>query len=96
MPTPKKYANAAARQAAYRQRLAAQAYPKAIPPVPGYRRWNVMKSQSLLAIETMVAEMESYYDQRSESWQDSSRGEAFCEVIESMSDIAASLRDVDF
>ena len=96
MPTPKKYASAAEKQAAYRQRLATQPHPKPVSSIPGYRRWNVMKSQSLSAMETMIDEMESYYDQRSESWQNSERGEAFAEVIESMSDIAASLRDIDF
>ena len=95
MPTPRKYANAAEKQAAYRHRIAAQTQSKTIPPAPGYKRWKVMRSQSLCMIELVITEMETYYDQRSDAWQESQRGEALADMAESMAEIAASLRELD-
>ena len=95
MPTPRKYANAAERQAAYRQRLAAQTQSKTIPQAPGYRRWKAMRSQSLCILESAITEMETYHDQRSDTWRDSERGEALAEMTESMAEIAAAMRELD-
>lgn len=88
MPQVRIYENAADRQAAYRQRCAQRPDCKPIPTVPGYRRWNAMKSQALLLIEQVASEMESYYTQRSETWHDSERAEAFSEALESLEQIA--------
>lgn len=41
---------------------------------------------------TAAREMETYHAQRSEAWQDSQRGEAFTELMESVEEIAAALR----
>jgi len=99
MPRPRKYANAAARQAAYRRRLAAQSrsQPKAssIPAVPGHRRWRAMRNQCLSILDTALVEMGVYHDQRSDAWRDSECGEEFTEMMESMAEIAAQLRDLD-
>ena len=96
MPTPKKYASVADRQAAYRRRCAGQGNPAAIPAMPGYRRWKAMTKQCLRILETAITEMDVYLDQRSDVWRDSERGEAFAEVMESITEIAAALRDIDF
>ena|SRR3990170_1410441 len=108
MPTPKKYANAAQRQAAYRLRckergqatstrslrlcsgLAGQTTPRA----PGHRRWKAMNKQALCLIEQVAREMETHYDARSDTWRDSERGEAFAEVMESVAEAAAMLREI--
>jgi hypothetical protein len=95
MPTPRKYANAAEKQAAYRHRLNAQTQSKTTPPAPGYKRWNAMRSQSLCILELAITEMETYYDQRSDAWQESERGEALTEMTESMAEIAAVMRELD-
>jgi len=99
MPTPKKYASAAQRQSAYRQRLAVgsqtQAKANAVPSMPGYRRWKVMRSQCLSILDALIEEMETYRDQRSEHWRDSERGEAFDEVAESITEVAEALRNLD-
>ena len=99
MPTPRKYTSAAQRQAAYRVRLAAQSQtqPKsnAIPVVPGYRRWRAMRNQCLCILDAAISEMEAYHDQRSDVWRDSERGEALTEMMESIAEIAAALRDLD-
>jgi len=54
-----------------------------------------MRSQSLCLLDAAISEMESYHDQRSDAWKDSERGEALSEMMESMADIAAELRDLD-
>ena len=95
MPTPRKYTSAAQRQAAYRQRCAGQGNPAAIPLLPGHRRWKAMRKQSLSILEMAITEMDIYLDQRSDVWHDSERGEAFVEMMESMAEIAAALRDID-
>ena len=94
MPQPRKYASAAHKQAAYRQRCAQRPDYKAIPTVPGYRRWNAMRMQALSFLEQVASEMECYYNQRSDSWQDSERGEAFTEAMDSTAETAAALREI--
>ena len=42
----------------------------------------------------MAQETEVYYDQRSEAWQESERGEAFGEMMESVAQIAEALSEV--
>lgn len=98
---PKKYGTAAQKQAAYRARCAAQrqeelaskGIPK-VPSMPGYRRWDVMRRHALCLMEQVACEMESYYEEKSERWQDSERGEVFAEVMESIADIAATLKEI--
>ena len=95
MPTPKRHASAGERQAAYRLRCKARvgAAPVA-PSTPGRQRWEMMRRQALSLVETVAQEMETYHDQRPDQWQDSERGEAFAETLESLADIAAALRDI--
>jgi len=95
MPTPKRYESAKQRQAAYRQRCKARPDAAPVKPsMPGRRRWEMMRRQSLSLVEMVAQEMETYHDQRSEQWQSSERGEAFAETLESLADIAAALRDI--
>lgn len=64
--------------------------------MPGYRRWKAMTKQCLSILDTAITEMDVYLDQRSDVWQDSERGEVFVEIMESIVEIAAALRDIDF
>jgi hypothetical protein len=80
MPTPRKYATAAQRQAAYRQRHQARqqaGLAANFPSQPGRRRWQAMGAQALGLLIAVAAEMEHYYQARTQAWQDSERGEAF-------------------
>jgi hypothetical protein len=52
-----------------------------------------MRSQALSLLEQMSLEMQSYFDQRSDAWQDSGRGEAFTEAMDTLGQIADDLRD---
>jgi len=94
MPQPRKYASAAHKQAAYRQRCAQGEQSKVIPQIAGYRRWNAMRMQALFFLEQVTSEMECYYNQRSDSWQDSERAEAFTEAMDSTAETAALLREI--
>jgi len=98
MPTPRMYATAAQRQAAYRQRCRVRAQAgeslPAFPPQPGRRRWKAMCAQAAALLVQTSGEMEAYQAQHSEAWQDSERGEAFCELLEAVLELAAALTEV--
>jgi len=95
MPALRKYANSAARQAAYRTRCKTRGNSTPSVPAAGsvYRRWEIMRKQALSLLNQVACEMETYHDQRSEAWQDSDRGEAFAETMESVADIVEALRE---
>jgi hypothetical protein len=96
MPTVRKYASAAERQAAYRRRCAArrQEQMHSSPSTPSPKRWKTMMAQALRILETATREMESYHDKRSERWQEGERGEQFREMTESLEEITAALREI--
>ena len=104
MPTPRRYANPAERQAAYRRRSAAarqqELQAKGFPPLPavatlpGLRRWAAMTGQALLLLETVEQEMQEYYEQRSERWQDSERGEGMVERLRALQEAIAAVEEL--
>lgn len=85
MPQERKYASSSQRQAAYRQRQeharAQQLRQKGLPPlpaiptIPGWPRWNASIRYAAQMLETTLSEMQDYYDERSEQWQEDERGE---------------------
>ena len=101
MPQPRIHDSAAARQAAYRARreqarkadLAAKGLPSlpVIATLPGWTRWNA----SLMAAHAMIActleEMNGYFDDRSESWQVSDRGEDHQALIAAVEEVLDGL-----
>lgn len=92
MPTAKKYESAAQRQAAYRLRCKELEVP--VPAAPGQKSWKAMLGRALSLVEQTSEQMQGYYDARSEAWQDSNRGEAFIETMESVADAAEALREI--
>lgn len=101
MPQQKKHACNAARQAAYRKRRQhtyqeerrARGLPAlaAIPTMPSYARWNQALSMASALLSTLTAEMADYADARSQDWQESVRGEAFTERLETLTQISEQL-----
>ena len=101
MPRPRLYASNAEKQRAYRaarkQREQQQAT-DALPRPPGIanmaakRRWNTLLDQAKNNLETLRDEMQAYYDDRSEAWQESDRGQAMEERIEALE---ALIQDID-
>jgi hypothetical protein len=101
MPQPKKHTSAAARQAAYRLRceqarqaaLAAKGLPMlpAIAALPGSSRWNASFAAAKELIASTLSEMQDYFDERSESWQESERGDNHQERMASVDEVLDAL-----
>jgi hypothetical protein len=100
MPTPRTYASAAQRQAAYRLRCQGKAKAAAasllwgLPEAPGRRRWRALCERACRLVAQAHREMEAYSEQHSEAWQESVRGEAHAELLEALAEITAALREV--
>ncbi len=89
----------AEKQQAYRDRLkqrAAGQLPAApiLTNIPPERRWKALQEQARTALQTMLDEMEAYQDERSETWQESERGEAFNERIDALESIIGELDEL--
>ena len=99
------YASDAQRQVAYRQRLtqarAAQLATKGIPnlPVPtnmpGNQRWNALLAQARRALDTMESEMQAYAQARSPFWQESDKGEEFQDKTEAVTELCATMEQME-
>jgi len=101
MPTPRKYADNAARHRAFRERrqqaldqaLAAKGMPAA-PPIasmPGKARWQALHKQALANLQALREEMQNYHDDRSPQWQEGERGEAMAEAVQDLDEILSGL-----
>jgi hypothetical protein len=55
-----------------------------IPTIPAAPRWNALLEAARASIETARDEMQSYFDDRSEEWQEGERGQAMQERIEQL------------
>ena len=53
-----------------------------------------MLMESSLLLSRAAREMEDYFDQRSEQWQDSQAGESLAQMLEAAQDALAILDDV--
>ncbi len=100
MPSPKQYENSAARQKAFRDRqktareeAIAKGAPKAaaVPTMPSAARWKALISQARAALDTAASEMQAYYDERSETWQESNKAEALQERTDALQGIVDEL-----
>jgi len=45
--------------------------------MPGTSRWNAALKMAHALIEEVVSQMQDYFDERSESWQEGERGEEY-------------------
>ncbi len=87
----------AQKQRAYRERLRQKNLGE-LPASPGpcniapVKRWEGMKDQARTLLQQLHDETEAYFDDRSEQWQESDKGEAMRERIEAL---AAILDDLD-
>lgn len=53
-----------------------------IPTMPDTPRWNALLDAARVHMETARDEMQAYFDDRSEEWQEGDRGQALQERIE--------------
>ncbi len=105
MPTPRIHETNADRQRAYRQRreqarrdqLAAKGLPPSpiIATMPGTARWKALHEQARTALETMRDEMQAYFDDRNETWQEGERGEAFQEMMDAVSEAYDGVEELE-
>jgi len=94
MPQQRRYQDNAAKQRAYRARQAqarheerqAKGLPAAppLPTLPGRARWQALLTQAQLALETVRDEMQTYYEDRSEAWQQGERAATLAEQIDQL------------
>jgi len=104
MPQLRKYANAAARQTAYRARvqeqrraqLAARGLPPlpAIPSIPGNARWRAAIAQAGQLLAMVIQEMRDYHDDRSDQWQEGERAEEFTDRMTALEEVLSGLEDL--
>lgn len=104
MPQPRRHSSQAVRQAAYRTRLvqarAAQLNARGLPPLPaiptlpGNARWTSAISQAACLLTTVVVEMQDYFDERSEEWQEGERAEIHQQRLEAIQEIVEGLEAV--
>ena len=104
MPQPRKHACGAVRQAAYRKRcerarelvLASKGLPQlpAITTMPGWPRWNASLNTARELVERTVEEMQDYFDDRSDTWQESERGEDHQERLASTEAVLDALAEL--
>jgi hypothetical protein len=106
MPQERKYASSAGRQAAYRKRcerarrieMAAKGLPAlpAIPTIPGWPRWSASIEAARVLVERIVDEMQEYFDERSEEWQEGDKAEAYQEKIDSIHTLLDAFGEMTF
>jgi hypothetical protein len=104
MPQPKKHASAAERQAAFRARrelarqiaLASKGLPSLpeVASIPGWPRWNATFRMAHALMDGAVNEMQEYFDDRSEIWQESERGDDHHERIASVEAVLEALGEL--
>ena len=95
----------AARQAAWRRRqaqaqaqaLAAKGLPP-LPPIanlPGTARWSAQRKLALATLESMRDEMQDYFDDRTEAWKESERGQAMVQRIETLAALIDAVEELE-
>lgn len=101
MPQPRQYADAAARQRAYRTRQAearlteqhAKGIPSAAPiaTLPSRARWQALLDRARLSLETAHDEIQAYCEERSEAWQEGDRAAALADRLAALEQVLDDL-----
>jgi len=104
MPIPKRYADQAAKQRAYRTRVALarrqeqEAEGLSPPPTvasrPGERRWSALLQRAQAALQMLRDEMDAYAMERSEAWQEGERAEQLQARLEVLDEVLERLEEV--
>ena len=102
MAQHRQHTDNAARQRAYRARHVqarlAEQQVKGLPPssplptLPSRARWQALLAQARLFLETARDEMQTYDDERSETWQQGERAALLADHLDSL---AQALNDLD-
>ncbi|HEY3265621.1 MAG TPA: hypothetical protein VGM37_01745 [Armatimonadota bacterium] len=65
-----------------------------VPTIPGEARWKKMLAEAGALLSTVVEEREAYFDDRSDEWRESEKGDAFQERSDAVTDILNALDDL--
>ena len=103
--TDKQRAQTALRQERFRQRQAltrraeqvAKGLPSlpAIASLPGHARWRAMIVQARILLESASEEMQSYVEDRSDAWQESTQAEELLAKIELLQEAVSQLQTIE-
>ncbi len=104
MPQQRKHLTNSARQAAYRSRLELARQQElserglpALPPLasmPGTVRWNGAIRRCVALLTLVHEEMQGYFEERSEAWQESDRGVDHQERMAAIAQLLSDLEDL--
>ena len=109
MSQQREYPDNAAKQRAYRARQTqarrADQQAKGLPPAPALptlpsrARWQALLAQARLFLETARDEIQAYYDDRSETWQQGERAALLQDQLDSLGqtidDLGQTIDDLD-
>ncbi len=105
MPQESLYMTDAERQKAYRERQKAARLEEqrikglpaapAISTLPSRARWNALLANASALLTTARDEMETYRDERSESWQESEAAELLQAKIDAIETAIAALEELE-
>lgn len=95
MPQPRKYANAAERTRAYRERLAATPLQERAAKKPTYPKWRKTLRDAHAILEATYEEIHYWMQERSERWQESDRAGEMEADRDSLQDILASIESLN-
>lgn len=95
MPQPRKYASAAERTRAYRERLAAAPLAERAAKAPTYAKWRKNLRDAYAILSATQEEIHFWMQDRSERWQESDRAgeleadrDALQEIVESIESLS--------
>lgn len=101
MARMRKYATNAERQAAYRSRQREASLPPLYLPalcplsqVPSKGRWRTAIDLAARLLETVAEEMQTYSDERSESWHEGESAQRFHENLDRVTDLQEQIDDL--
>lgn len=63
----------------------------AIATLPGEQGWQALLAHAHASLASVHSEMQTYYDARSDAWQEGQRGEALLERMESIETLMVDL-----
>ena len=66
-----------------------------IKAMPSTARWKSLREQAVSTLQCLQNEMQSYFDDRSQEWQEGERGETFQEKIEAVEEAISNAQDIE-
>lgn len=63
--------------------------------MPGTARWKAQHLLALNTLQAMGAEMQDYFENRTEGWQEGERGQAMMSRLELLDDVIAAVQELE-